>query len=118
MAGCSHFGYWFRFHEHSDGPSFSPNICPRNAHNGEFRGNVAHSNGWYGLWVFEDYYPTESGNCQSKNDPEPYVAAVYNDFFAWNNKRGAEAVECGGVQFHDFVLANNHRAGNDDLHGL
>ena len=111
VAGGSHFGFWFRFHEHSDGPSFDPNVCPRNAHNGIFTGNVVHSCGWYGLWVFEDYLPTASGNCQDKSNPEPYVAAVYDNFLAYNNKRGAETAFGAGVQFHDFIVANNDLAG-------
>lgn len=28
-AGGTHFGWWYRMHEHPDGPSFDPSICPQ-----------------------------------------------------------------------------------------
>ena len=72
---------------------------------------MVHSCGWYGLWIFENYFPTESGNCQNEDEPEPYVSAVYEDFIAYNCKRGAETAETAGVQFVNFIVANNFLAG-------
>lgn len=51
--------YRYRMHEHPQGPSFDPNICPKEAPMGEFKNNSAHSLGWFGLWTFEDYFPMD-----------------------------------------------------------
>ncbi|GCC46920.1 hypothetical protein chiPu_0031405, partial [Chiloscyllium punctatum] len=29
-AGGTHFGFWYRLLEHPDGPSYTPDVCPRN----------------------------------------------------------------------------------------
>jgi hypothetical protein len=39
------------------GPSANINICSENAQVGEFRDNVAHSNGRYGLRIFHNMVP-------------------------------------------------------------
>ena len=51
-AGSDRYGYWYDLQVNSIGPSFDPNICPENSKLGEFRDNVAHSNGRYGLRIF------------------------------------------------------------------
>ena len=106
-AGGSHFGYWYRMHEHPDGPSFTPNICPKKVPLGQFYNNSAHSFGWFGLWIFQDYFPTEGGSCSSTVP----VAAVFENLFAWNCEKGAEWVDCSSVQFQGFVMVNNEKAG-------
>lgn len=58
-AGGTHFGYWYRMHEHPDGPSFDPDICQQNYELGTFRNNTAHTQGWFGLWIFQVYLPRE-----------------------------------------------------------
>lgn len=60
-AGGTHFGFWYRMHEHPDGPSFTTDVCPRNVELGTFEGNHVHSQGWYGLWIFQKYTPTVDG---------------------------------------------------------
>ena len=101
-AGGTDFGFWYRMHEHPDGPSFDPDIWPQKAPMGEFFNNTAHSLGQYGLWIFEEYYP----------ELEP---AVFDTLIAWNNLRGAEWVKCGPLQFVNFIVANNDLAGIDML---
>jgi hypothetical protein len=51
-AGSDRYSYWFDLQVHSTGPSFDVNICPENSKLGEFKDNVAHSNGRYGLRIF------------------------------------------------------------------
>ena len=60
VAGGTHFGFWYRMLEHPEGPSYTPDICPQNAELGEFFNNTVHSVGWYGLWIFEDYFPKQA----------------------------------------------------------
>jgi hypothetical protein len=111
VAGGTHFGFWYRMHEHPIGPSYTTDICPRKAELGVFNNNTVHSVGWYGLWVFEYYDPMEGGACDS-TVPKP---AVFQALTAWNNFRGAEWVECGAMQFVDFIVANNYMSGMEAL---
>ena len=60
-AGGTHFGFWYRMHEHPDGPSFTTSVCPRKVELGEFFNNTVHSQGWFGIWIFQDYMPMEGG---------------------------------------------------------
>ncbi|GFS10808.1 polycystic kidney and hepatic disease-like 1 [Elysia marginata] len=95
-AGGTHFGTWYRMHKHPEGPGYDPNYCPQAVPLGEFRNNTAHSLGWFGLWLFESYFPK--------------VAKFYS-LTAWNCEKGAESVNSGAQQFHDFVLVSNDLAG-------
>ncbi|KAI8520654.1 Fibrocystin-L [Branchiostoma belcheri] len=108
-AGGTHFGFWYRMHAHPDGPSFDPNICPDKIPLGEFYNNTVHSQGWYGIWIFENYFPTENGACGGGR-PEP---AKFYKLTAWNNHKGAEWVNGGALQFIDFVMASNDEIGID-----
>eukprot|EP00058_Branchiostoma_floridae_P026715 XP_002612206.1 hypothetical protein BRAFLDRAFT_108902 [Branchiostoma floridae] len=107
-AGGTHFGFWYRMHEHPDGASYDPDICPQRVPLGVFQNNTVHSQGWFGLWVFQEYYPAEGGSCGWGAKPEP---AVFRGFTAWRNEKGAEWVNVGAVQFEDFVVAYNELAG-------
>ena len=103
VAGGTHFGFWYRMHKHPDGPSFTKTICPRKIPIQVFQNNTVHSVGWYGLWIFEFYTPMKGGLCSST---EPEAAKLYT-LTVWNSFRGAEWVEAGPIQLHNFVLANN-----------
>ncbi|XP_048254094.1 fibrocystin-L-like [Haliotis rufescens] len=107
-AGGSHFGFWYRMHKHPEGPSFTSSVCCQNVPLGEFRNNTAHSFGWFGLWIFEFYFPKVDGSCSSSAAD---VAAKFESFTAWNCEKGAEAVQSGSLQFIDFILVNNKLAG-------
>ena len=106
-AGGSHFGFWYQMFEHPDGPSFTPDVCPRNVFMHEFSNNTAHSFGRYGLWVFPIYHPKVDGTCKSVI-AEP---AEFHSLLAYNNMRGAEGVQMGSVRFVDFVMMDNDLAG-------
>jgi hypothetical protein len=43
--------------DHPDGPSATDTVCPVGMPLGAFRGNSAHSNGRYGLRIFNMYFP-------------------------------------------------------------
>ncbi|XP_062385127.1 fibrocystin-L-like [Sardina pilchardus] len=106
-AGGTHFGFWYRMHEHPDGPSYDPDICQKRVPLGEFSNNTVHSQGWFGLWIFKEYFPVKGGDCRRKN-PEP---AVFRTLTTWNCEKGAEWVDVGAVQFSGFVMVNNEKAG-------
>ncbi|XP_053415184.1 fibrocystin-L isoform X2 [Nycticebus coucang] len=106
-AGGTHFGFWYRMNNHPDGPSYDRNICQKRVPLGEFFNNTVHSQGWFGLWIFEEYFPMQSGSCTSTVP----VPAVFNSLTTWNCQKGAEWVNGGALQFHNFVMVNNHKAG-------
>ena len=106
-AGGTHFGFWFRMHEHPDGPSYSPHICPRKVPLDNFYNNTVHSQGWFGVWIFQVWTPMEGGCC-SCSTPAP---ARFESFTAWNCEKGFEWVGGGAIQIHDSLFVNNEKAG-------
>ncbi|XP_064639845.1 fibrocystin-L-like [Lineus longissimus] len=106
-AGGTHFGFWYRMHDHPNGPSYTNKVCPRKIPLREFRNNTAHSNGWFGIWIFKKYFPMEGGCC---NCFAP-KAAVFESLTAWNNEKGAEWTDGGAIHFKDFILFSNEKAG-------
>ena len=48
-----------------------------------------------------------NGDCNS-DVPEP---ARFYGLTAWNNEKGAECVNCGSVQWLDFFMVHNEKAG-------
>ena len=106
-AGGTHFGFWYRIHEHPDGPSADASICPQKHPLGEFSNNTVHSQGWFGLWIFQRYTPMVGGSCGS-NTPD---VAKFKTLTTWNCEKGAESVFGGAIQFVDFFLVNNEKAG-------
>nr|XP_055075127.1 fibrocystin-L-like [Misgurnus anguillicaudatus] len=106
-AGGTHFGFWYRMHDHPDGPSYDANICQKRVPLGQFFNNTVHSQGWFGLWIFQEYFPVRNGLCYS-NTPAP---AVFRRLTSWNNQKGTEWVNVGAVQFSEFLMVNNELAG-------
>ncbi|XP_056106663.1 fibrocystin-L-like [Rhinichthys klamathensis goyatoka] len=106
-AGGTHFGFWYRMHDNPDGPSYDANICQKRVPLGEFFNNTVHSQGWFGLWIFQEFFPMRTGSCSSST-PAP---AVFRRFTSWNNEKGAEWVNVGAVQFSEFLMVNNEKAG-------
>ncbi|XP_066572050.1 PKHD1 like 1, tandem duplicate 1 isoform X2 [Amia ocellicauda] len=106
-AGGTHFGFWYRMHDNPDGPSYDPNICQKRVPLGEFFNNTVHSQGWFGIWIFQEYFPMKTGACYSF-EPEP---AIFNSLTTWNCQKGAEWVNVGAVHFNNFLMVNNEIAG-------
>ncbi|KAJ8026005.1 Fibrocystin-L [Holothuria leucospilota] len=96
-AGGSHFGFWYNAPSHPEGPSFTTDVFPRNLPLGQFYNNSVHTVGWYGIWIFPIYYPSEP--------------AKFDGLTAWEVERGAEAVEVGRVQFHNFLISDAEASG-------
>ncbi|CAK8682966.1 unnamed protein product [Clavelina lepadiformis] len=108
-AGGTHFGFWYRMHEHPDGPSYTPTVCQQKVELGEFSNNTVHSQGWFGLWIFQTYFPMKGSSCDS-TEPSP---AKFDSLTTWHCDKGAEWVNCGAIQFNNFVMVNNEDTGID-----
>jgi len=118
-AGSDRYGFWFDLQENPTGPSFDPNVCPEFDQLGEFTGNVAHSNGRYGLRIFHRFTPTDNpcGASATKahlrrEQPDPTIAAPivthFRDFLGYKNRRTAVIVEeLGALKFHNIRAADN-----------
>ena len=76
------------------GPSFNPNIKPIHAKLGEFRNNVAHSVGNYGLRLFHGHTPP--------------VRAYYEDHLSYKcGKNGIMSGEMGLITYRNITIASN-----------
>ena len=106
-AGGSHFGFWYNMPEHPGGPSSTDTVCPRKVPLNQFNNNTAHTMGWYGIWIFPSYHPTVTGDC----DDWESTPAKFHDLTVWNTERGAEAVEVGAIQFHNFLSSDTVESG-------
>ena len=107
VAGGSHFGYWYRLLDHSDGPSFRPDYCPKKMPMGVFYNNSVHSVGRFGLWVFPGYTPTVSGAC---NDQRP-LKAKFERLVSYYNDKGAEFVFGNPIQFIGHTIWDQTTSG-------
>ncbi|KAI3389358.1 hypothetical protein SNEBB_007570 [Seison nebaliae] len=96
-VGGTHFGFWYRMHEHPDGPSATTDIFCQLAPLAEFHNNTVHSVGWFGLWIHKNYTPE--------------VTAHFTDFYTWNNEKGIEVVVGGKLKFSNFVSINEDFSG-------
>ena len=106
-AGGTHFGFWFRMHstpESSSATEFA-GVNPRLSPLGVFRDNVVHSQGWFGIWVFQVWTP------MSLDDTEVPQVAVFDGLDSWNNEKCAEWVGGGALQWTRFRCVNNQIAG-------
>jgi len=122
-AGSDRYGFWFDLQEHPTGPSFDPNVCPEFEQLGEFTGNVAHSNGRYGLRIFHRFTPVTNpcaalatGAHNSREQADPTVSVPidthFRDFLGYKNKRtGIIADELGALKFHNIRVADNILSG-------
>lgn len=49
---------------------------------GEFRNNTVHSQGWFGIWIFQEYTPMTSGAC---SDNTPKAAKLVSNLMLLSN---------------------------------
>lgn len=120
-AGSDRYGYWFDLQTHSIGPSADESICPEFNRVGEFRNNVAHSNGRYGLRIFHNMVPRtypckpityDATNTLNPFAANPLVTMTFQDVTSWKNQRnGAIGGLMGDVVFKNFKTADNFLAG-------
>ncbi|KAK3740701.1 hypothetical protein QZH41_019065 [Actinostola sp. cb2023] len=106
-AGGTHFGFWYQMFERPDGPSFTPDFCPRNVPMKVCSNNTVHSCGRNGLWAFPHYHPQKGGGCKDVV-AEP---AYFDSLLSWNNERGVELVDIGAVVIRNSIILDNKIAG-------
>lgn len=119
-AGGPRYGFWFDLQVNSIGPSASKDICPISFKLGEFRDNVAHSMGRYGLRIFHEHTPRTRpcdpvtfdedafANGENPYHSNPVIVANYENFIAYKNGRnGVIAEDIGSVRFINFKTVDN-----------
>mmetsp|Transcript_29621 Transcript_29621/g.95059 ORF Transcript_29621/g.95059 Transcript_29621/m.95059 type:complete len:1807 (+) Transcript_29621:66-5486(+) len=110
-AGSDRYGFWFDLQPFPTGPSATTEVCPRGMNNLAFSGNTAHSNGRYGLRIFNEWaprtIPCDGGHYLTN---PPIVNTMSNSTFYNNGRNGIIASRIGGVRFERMVAANNGRA--------
>nr|XP_055075552.1 fibrocystin-L-like [Misgurnus anguillicaudatus] len=107
-AGGTHFGFWYQIDNCPYGSSsYGATICPFKIPLLEFFNNTVHSQGWYGLWILPEYFPVQNEYWYSTT-PAP---VVFRRLTSWNNEKGAEWGNVGAVQFSEFLMVNNEKAG-------
>jgi hypothetical protein len=119
-AGGPRYAFWFDLQVNSIGPSASKDICPIAFKLGEFRDNVAHSMGRYGLRIFHEHTP-RTNPCSPVvfdepalllgEDPyksNPPIPAVYENFVAYKiGRNGVIAEDLGAVTFRNIATVDN-----------
>ena len=86
------------YQDTATGPSYDPNIRPTQSNLGEFRNNVAHSVGNYGLRIFHGHSPPE--------------IAYYEDHLSYRcGKNGVMGGDLGLVVFRNITVADNANSG-------
>ena len=107
VAGCEHFGIWYRMFEHPEMGSFTKEVCQQHEPMGECDGNVVHSIGGIALWFFESYFPYEgSGHGLSCMTEVPKPGVIKN-FHAYRNQKGIEFFDIGAMRLENCVLAES-----------
>lgn len=112
--------------EHPSGSSETEEICPEYERMGQFENNTSHSNGRYGLRIYETYVPS-TYPCKTRfktptenaTDPEteaysvnPPSPALFKSVLAYKNVRsGVIANRFGALQFKDITTADNLQSG-------
>ena len=82
------------------GPSFDANIKPIKSKLGEFRNNVAHSVGNYGLRIFHGH------------EPPTGVTSVYEDHLSYRcGKNGVMGGDYGRIVLRNITVADNANSG-------
>jgi hypothetical protein len=123
-AGGPRYGFWFDLQDNSIGPSASSDICPIGFKLGEFKDNVAHSVGRYGLRIFHKHLPRthpcrpvvfDEEAFKAGTNPyhsNPVIPAYYRDFIGYKcGRNGVIAEDLGAVRFINFKTIDNTLAG-------
>lgn len=105
VAGSTHYGYWYRFDDKPEGLSLLkyPNYCPNRQPFGSFYNNSVHSTGRFGVWIYPEYAPTMTGDCNGTNPTQ----ATIDGLIAWKNNKGIEVVMSRTIQIKNALVFDN-----------
>jgi hypothetical protein len=101
-AGSDRYGFWFDFPTYPTGASSTSRICPPGMPLGAFDNNTAHTNGRYGLRIFNQWDP-RANPCYhgeyASYELSPAAQAVLTNFTGYKNVRtGVSAMRIGQVR--------------------
>ena len=111
IAGCEHFGIWYRMHKHPEKGSFNKDVCQQHEPFGVCDNNVAHSLGGIGLWIFETYVPYEGSGIHESCITDVISPAKIKNFQTYRVNKGVEFFEVGAVQLHNSAIAETTKVG-------
>lgn len=105
VAGTTHYGYWYRFGQEPEGLSqlSMSNFCPNRQPFGRFYNNSVHSTGRFGVWIYPEYAPTLTGDCNGTNPTQANIDGL----IAWRNNKGIEVVMSRTVQIKNALVFDN-----------
>lgn len=105
VAGCTHYGYWYRLISIID-ESLNSTIKeyqPYKQPFGGFYNNSVHSTGLYGVWVYPGYTPTISGNSSDNSSSR----ATFDGVVSWKNRKGFEYYMAKPIQVKNALFFDN-----------
>ncbi|MCP3974819.1 MAG: hypothetical protein GY720_10025 [bacterium] len=117
-AGADHSGFWYALPEHPLGPSFDPNVWPRQTPLGTFHNNTAHSVGFAGLYIDNGerqdrqtettwYNPRQTPG----DDNSPHVRPDFTKFTSYKSRAyGMWVRTFSGARFKNAAYADNWRS--------
>jgi len=117
-AGGDHSGFWYSLPEHPLGPSFDPNIWPRQTPLDVFHNNTAHSVGFAGLYIDHGersdrttettwYNPREIPG----DDNSPHVRPSFTKFTSYKSRAyGMWVRTFSGAKFKNLSYADHWRS--------
>lgn len=116
-AGGDFAGFWCGLPEHPLGPSYDPDMWPRQIPLDTFDGNTAHSNGFTGLYLDGGEQPDRTVETTWYNprqvpgdNDSPHVRPVFRDFTSYKNRHyGMWVRTFSGAKFENAVYADNWR---------
>ncbi len=117
-AGIGFAGFWLAFPEHPLGPSYTPEVWPRQIPLREFANNTAHTVGFAGLYIDGGERPdrtTETTWYNPRQEPgnndSPHVVPEIKSFTAYKSRHfGIWLRTFSGVEVKNARLADNWRS--------
>ena len=117
-AGSDNYGFWFKPSQFVDGASEGTpeavGVCPQGTPLGLFVDNVAHSNGRYGLRIYDNvdgWYPRQFP-CDAVGPTNQYVPMVFTKFLSYRNViNGAQVSRVSALVFSDWQVVDNGARG-------
>lgn len=117
-AGADHSGFWYALPEHPLGPSYDPNIWPRQTPLDRFYNNTAHSVGWAGLMIDLGERPDRTLETVWYNprqvpgdDNSPHVRPSFGKFTSYKSRAyGMWVRTFSGARFVNNTFADNWRS--------